>query len=692
MCLQNPSQELLKAEKQVQTGINNSIDNFEHIIFNAGAGAGKTHALIESLKYIIHKNGNRLKTHNQNIICVTYTNVATNEIKERLGNSELVKVSTIHERLWELIQPYQKQLVEIHKENITKRLEQFKRDIISDIKKEYKEYQALSEEKRNNFVQLIINKKEIFYKYKDKKVGELKEVFSDEFTNYFKTKGAFVDTVRQIYKIQNFEECLNKIVEATDKKFKSVNYLSKYNSDILHKMLISHETLLDYAFKIIERYSILQQIIVNKYPYILVDEYQDTNSNVVEILKILADYSHTNKSKFFVGYFGDTAQNIYDEGVGDNINSLHPGLKKIDKIYNRRSASEIIQVINKIRNDEIQQESIYEDSCCGSIEFCTGNVESIEDFINNYKREWNIGQDNKLHCLVLTNKLVAKYNGFENIYEKISSTSHYKKNWENINTELLSNDISKLGSVANLFYRVLKFKNDLENPKTPLTAIVKHEMYKNFILDDIDKLLQNLKSIRGTNLQRYFISMFEIYNTVENKNYKKIINDLLNIELEPSCENLLSYLLSELYRDIEEDEIEPAKENIKQLLSINFQEFEKWYRFINKEENEDVIYHTYHGTKGEEYTNVIIIMEKGFGKDKTKFSNFFTNFGQELEGERLIEFTKTRNLVYVACSRAIKNLRILYLDDTSVCKDGIEAIFGSISNFEDINKNIFAIP
>ena len=101
---------------------------------------------------------------------------------------------------------------------------------------------------------------------------------------------------------------------------------------------------------------------------------------------------------------------------------------------------------------------------------------------------------------------------------------------------------------------------------------------------------------------------------------------------------------------------------------------------------EDVIYHTYHGTKGEEYANVIIIMEKGFGKDKTKFSNFFTNFGQKLEGERLIEFTKTRNLVYVACSRAIKNLRILYLDDTSVCKDRIEAIFCSISNFK-VYKN-----
>jgi len=81
MCLQNPSEELIESEKQVQLDINNAIDNFEHLIFNAGAGAGKTHSLIESLKHLIQKHGNRLKTHNQNIICITYTNVATNEIK-----------------------------------------------------------------------------------------------------------------------------------------------------------------------------------------------------------------------------------------------------------------------------------------------------------------------------------------------------------------------------------------------------------------------------------------------------------------------------------------------------------------------------------------------------------------------------------------------------------------------------------
>ncbi len=681
MCLQNPLQELLESEKKVQLDINNSMDNFEHLIFNAGAGAGKTHALIESLKHLIQKHGDRLKTHNQNIICITYTNVATNEIKERLGNSELVKVSTIHERLWELIEPYQKQLVEIHKENIENELSKNTNEL-----NENALFTSLNEDEQSSFKTIMIANRDSFRLNRDKPAGAFRSVIEnilpDGFPNLLSNVGNFKKLVSIIYKIEDFEECLTKIDERTDKKYKSIVYLLKYNNDILHKMIISHDTLLDYAFKIIERHNTLQQILVNKYPYILVDEYQDTNENVVKILKTLVDYAQSNENKFFVAYFGDTAQNIYDDGVGENIETLHPDLKRIDKIHNRRSTNEVIEVINKIRNDDIEQESIYEDSSCGSVGFYRGGLDNIENFINHYKLEWNINQTNKLHCLVLTNKLVAQYNGFENFYTTLSSTNYYKKNWKNVTTELLNNDIAKLGSIPNLLYRVLKFKNDLENPKTPLTTIISQDIYKKLNLEDVDKLLQLLKSIQGTNLQRYFISIFEIYSQTDNENYKKIIENLLNIEQEISCDGLNSYFLSELYGDIEENEEEQAKENIRQLLTIDFLEYKKWFNFINKEENEEVIYHTYHGTKGEEYKNVIIIMENRFGSDSTKFSNFFAKYGQELESEEKDKFINTRNLLYVACSRAIKNLRILYLDDVSDFQSGIENIFGEVLEFD----------
>lgn len=44
------------------------------------------------------------------------------------------------------------------------------------------------------------------------------------------------------------------------------------------------------------------------------------------------------------------------------LKQLHPNLITVTKLYNRRSYTEIIDVANKVRNDEINQKSIYSDS------------------------------------------------------------------------------------------------------------------------------------------------------------------------------------------------------------------------------------------------------------------------------------------------------------------------------------------
>ena len=78
-------------------------DSFASVVFNSGAGSGKTYALIECLKYIISIHHDDLKNHNQRIGCITYTNVAAEHIKQQLGASDVVEISTIHERIWSII-------------------------------------------------------------------------------------------------------------------------------------------------------------------------------------------------------------------------------------------------------------------------------------------------------------------------------------------------------------------------------------------------------------------------------------------------------------------------------------------------------------------------------------------------------------------------------------------------------------
>jgi DNA helicase-2/ATP-dependent DNA helicase PcrA len=685
MCLKNISDELVEKEIQVQKTINNHIDNLKHIKFNAGAGAGKTYALIESLKYIVKNHSKRLLYHNQNIICITYTNVATNEIKERLGNSTLVKVSTIHERLWSLIKDYQEQLVKIHKENLTEKLEELNNKLFHDKNEiKYKKFQELDATNQNNFKALMLDNQNIFYDNYDKSATIFKSSLNNILNDYISLSsnvGYFKKIVSTIYKIEKYNKC-KKQIERNEVDFTKVIYTSKYNNDILHKMIISHDTLLEYGLKLIDRYDTLKQIIINKYPYILIDEYQDTDEKVVKIIHLLADYASTKEYKFFIGYFGDTAQNIYDTGIGHRINEIHPNLEDVDKIYNRRSTKQIIDVINTIRNDNIKQISIYKDKDCGSFTFYQGNEENITTFIESCKTEWDINETNKLHCLVLKNELVAKYNGFENIYKKFKDTKYYKKNWDSINTELLSNDFSKLGSIQILLYEVLKLKFYLENPKTSLSDLIKEDIYKLFNFGEMFELIELLKSISGITLKEYIKSIFNIYEETSIKGFKERIEEIffkLNIY---TYDGFISYLLDELYKDIDDDELETAKKNLELLLSINFDEYRVWFNFINKEETSDIIYHTYHSTKGEEYDNVVIIMQNSFYR-KNKFLSFFENFSNSnnLEGIDLEKFSKTKNLIYVSCSRAIKNLKIFYIDDITNFKDNIENIFGDICEF-----------
>ena len=672
MCLKNPSAELLEEEKQIQVTINNYIDEFKHIKFNAGAGAGKTHALKESLLYIVNKHGNKLKYHNQQILCITYTNVATNEIKERIGNSSLVKVSTIHERVWELIKDYQKELVQIHQEKVSNELIETQATLNNPDIVKYKKFQDLDEANQETLRQILLDNRELYYKNKDKNAATFKTAFQGIVdSSMMSNVGQFKDIIKAIYKISNYQICLTKI---DTKEYKTVVYDSKQNTDSLHRMKVSHETLLEYGLKIVDKYDTLKKIIINKFPYILIDEYQDTAENVIKIINLLSMYSEQINYNLFIGYFGDTAQNIYDTGVGSDIDEIHPNLVSVNKRFNRRSTKQVIEVINKIRNDHIEQISIYEDDDCGSVEFYQGSEDKINDFITRCKVDLNISYTNKLHCFVLKNELVAKYNGFENIYNSFKNTILYSGlNYQNLNTELVTYDKTKLGEVQNLIYKIIELQQSLVNPKTPISDILNEKIYEGFNFKELFDLIELLKSISGNTLKEYIETIFNYYEESEIKGYKQKVEDVFKEIDTYSLENLVSFMLEKLYRDIDDEQLDDAKTKIETLLSIPMTEYIKWFEFVNRVEEQDVIYHTYHATKGLEFDNVLIIMENKFGLERNKFSSFFTN---PINGDK-----NTKNLLYVACSRARKNLKIFYLDDVTTFKDGIENIFSEVKIF-----------
>ena len=76
----------------------------------AGAGAGKTYSLVKALQMIIEKNGSAMVRRHQQVACITYTNVATDEVTKRTDGHPAVRASTIHSFCWDLCKSFQTKL------------------------------------------------------------------------------------------------------------------------------------------------------------------------------------------------------------------------------------------------------------------------------------------------------------------------------------------------------------------------------------------------------------------------------------------------------------------------------------------------------------------------------------------------------------------------------------------------------
>mgnify|MGYP000216843806 CR=1 FL=1 len=94
------------AEKIMEPEVKKALECIEHkqnFILTGGAGSGKTYSLVSLIEEI------GIKYPLKSVVCITYTNNAVAEIRERITNKNL-EVSTIHEFIWSVISKYQNEI------------------------------------------------------------------------------------------------------------------------------------------------------------------------------------------------------------------------------------------------------------------------------------------------------------------------------------------------------------------------------------------------------------------------------------------------------------------------------------------------------------------------------------------------------------------------------------------------------
>jgi ATP-dependent DNA helicase UvrD/PcrA len=103
----NPAEEAAEAARQQVYGC---IRKHKSFLVEAGAGAGKTHSLISALEYLIREQGAAMLRRHQRVACITYTNVAKDQIQSRTDHHPAIFCDTIHGFCWSAIKDFQSQL------------------------------------------------------------------------------------------------------------------------------------------------------------------------------------------------------------------------------------------------------------------------------------------------------------------------------------------------------------------------------------------------------------------------------------------------------------------------------------------------------------------------------------------------------------------------------------------------------
>lgn len=658
-------QELEKLKKEGFNEQQLKVINSEYPIVNiAGPGSGKTKTLIQK----IVSNEVRELEDLKNILVLTFTNAASNEILERLGkkfHTELDRrdfySGTYHGIFYKLIKENSEKL-KIFGFRETPR--------ILDSNEDKHLFESIAN--------MILDKEGAFKK------KDIKEKFTNEhgfmpLDIYYQINHIINSIPKSIKEIK--DKIIGNSISSDIEELKKIELIiHNFFKVKIESNVFGFSDILMYMHFLLEKDSEFKTKIQDKFKHILVDEYQDTNPIQAKILDNLEKNNNTC-------VIGDPYQSIYRflGAYFQNImnKSKQEGMNTIQLIKNYRSTPNIVSFTNdiaKLFNERVQNYVPCESAATGLKNmkvFLKEGVSQEFNIIRELKYRLNQGIELKdMAVLARTNfetyKLEASLRkdkipfiklGGNELYEtkevkfmidlaKVVAGEYSLQNFENV-----AEQFKGLGSTT-----IEKLKNAyLSRSDINLTIVdmIDKEFAKNKSLQKFkDVVFGNIKKSdmeslffekKDTDIIRNF--SFETFQSImkdENIDIENIlVKDAETINKKREIESNIKYFNEEL-----KNYFEQGKENLIEFLN----DISLGQNDVPNEKDRDnaLTISTIHGAKGKEWNDVYILnLEEGkFPSNKSK--------NEALpEDERIALMEEEKRLLYVAVSRAKEKLVLM---------------------------------
>lgn len=563
----------------------------------AGAGSGKTYSLVKLLENIQNVWGNKLMREHRQVAVITYTNAATDEIMRRIDYNPLFHVSTIHSFVWDSIKTYQKDIKARYLQRLQANIYELQAKIDATKNKETKTYKANQEK-------------------------------------------------------------INHLIERKEAKEKIDKFIYNPNGDNLKANSLNHSDVIEIGTQMLQENLLLQQIITQQYPFMLIDESQDTRSGLVDAFFTI---QKNFPNDFTLGLIGDIKQRIYMDGKADIKNLIPADWEKPEKVMNYRCSKRIIQLANKISSvlDGSEQQA-RDDAPEGYVHLFLVNSHNVLD--KNAKEldvrakmsaitgdeQWN----SDVKVLTLEHSMAAVRLDFKDFYELFARLPKYQMSF-------LQGDMAEMSFFANMVFPLMTMlkENDgigvlnLLKKKSPLLEAVPDRDYPEMLA----KIRNVLDELRSSNLEEMKVS--EIIEFVQ-RNMLFVIPDHLTLALNSKEE------------EVDKDD----KESLAwvRALQLPLRQFKAYDDYVH----ERTPYATHQGVKGLEFPRVLVLIDEEAAKGNMfsyeKLFNVTPLSQTDIKNKEMCKensIVRTSRLFYVTCTRAKESLAILmYTSNTERAK------------------------